>query len=79
MADDMNKGLDFAEEDPYYWRFMNDKAVTKGVDEMVKEIMASNEQLQKMVPENSYTNIFAAAGFYGPGKRRIHSSAVCTE
>ena len=55
MADDMNKGLDFAEEDPYYWRFMNDKAVTKGVDEMVKEIMASNEQLQKMVPENSYT------------------------
>lgn len=55
MADETAKGLDFAEEDPYYWRFLDDKTVTKGVDEMVREINEAEDQLKKMVSDNAYT------------------------
>ena len=55
MADEKTNGLDFADEDPYYWRFMDDKSVTKGVDAMVKEINETEDQLKKMVPDNAYT------------------------
>ena len=54
MTDGTAAGYDGKSEDPYYWRFMNDKEINKGVEEMVKEIHETEDQLKKLVSDNAY-------------------------
>ena len=55
MAEETAAVLDFTDEDPFYWKDMNDKLINKGVESMAKEILAANDQLLKMVPDNAWS------------------------